>query len=61
MDYLPLGNFLVACIGTIGYLLYECNIAGNSSRYGSLGGYLFFDDAWENIEDMHGNSIQRYT
>lgn len=42
------GVFLVVCIGCIGYVLYDCNIAGNSSRYGSLGGYLLFDDAWGN-------------
>lgn len=42
------GMFLVASAGIIIYVLYDCNIADNSSRYGALGGYLLFDDAWGN-------------
>ena len=42
------GIFLVACAGMVTYVLYDCNIAGNSNRYGILGNYLLFDDAWGN-------------
>ncbi|MBT9778347.1 O-antigen ligase domain-containing protein [Clostridium sp. MCC353] len=42
------GIFLVVFAGVIIYMLYDCNIAGNCSRYGALGGYLLFDDAWGN-------------
>ncbi|MSS10809.1 O-antigen ligase domain-containing protein [Clostridium sp. WB02_MRS01] len=28
------------------YALYDCNVAGNVNRYGSLGSYLLFNDDW---------------
>jgi hypothetical protein len=38
--------FLIAIgIGVI-YALYDCNIAGNADKYGSLSSYLLFNDEW---------------
>lgn len=28
------------------YIIYDCNIAGNANRYGSLSSYLLFNDDW---------------
>ncbi len=38
--------FLFLIILTVLYALYDCNVAGNVSRYGSLNSYLLFNDDW---------------
>ncbi len=37
---------LFLAILAILYALYDCNVAGNVNRYGSLGSYLLFNDDW---------------
>lgn len=43
------------------YLLYDCNIAGNSERYGSLRNYLLFNDDWgTNRGYIWRNAMERF-
>lgn len=38
--------FLLLIMLFLIYILYDCNILNNTERYGSLNGYLLFNDAW---------------
>lgn len=40
--------FLITSILLIIFILYDCNIAGNMSRYGKIGRYVIFDNDWGN-------------
>lgn len=43
------------------YLLYDCNVAGNSERYGSLRNYLLFNDSWgTNRGYIWRNAMERF-
>jgi hypothetical protein len=37
---------LVLIFSSVLYAIYDCNIAGNTGRYGSISSYLLFDDDW---------------
>lgn len=37
---------IIAIIALMVFVLYDVNIKGNTDRYGSLSGYLYFDDDW---------------
>lgn len=45
-------GFLIACFCVGIFVLYDANVAGHSERYGSLGTYLHFSDAWGNYRGM---------
>ncbi|WP_313257402.1 O-antigen ligase family protein [Lacrimispora sp.] len=38
--------FLFLTVLTILYVLYDCNVAGNAAKYGSLSSYFLFNDDW---------------
>ncbi len=38
--------FILLVILTFIYVTYDCNILGNSKRYGTVGSYLLFNDDW---------------
>lgn len=39
-------GLIIAVILSIGFVLYDCNFAGNAERYQALDQYLKFDDTW---------------
>lgn len=45
-------GFLAICFCAGIFILYDANVAGHSARYGSLGNYLHFSDAWGNYRGM---------
>lgn len=40
------GLFLLLCFLSIIYIIFDCNIAGNAGRYGSLASFFVFNDDW---------------
>lgn len=40
------GIFLLFCFLVIIFIIFDCNIAGNSGRYGSLASFFVFNDDW---------------
>lgn len=40
------GIFIAVCVLGVCAALFDANVAGNGSRYGSLGYYLVFNDSW---------------
>lgn len=39
-------GFLIVIFIALSFMAYDCNIAGNSEKYGSLRSYLLFNDDW---------------
>lgn len=39
-------GFLIVFFIALSFMVYDCNIAGNSEKYGSLRSYLLFNDDW---------------
>ena len=39
-------GIVVLVVLAVAFLLYDCNIAGNAEKYGSLSNYLLFNDDW---------------
>lgn len=53
---------LIAVIGAVGFVLYDCNVLGNTEKYAVLSNYLIFNDDWgTNRGYIWRNALESYS